>query len=219
VSLIKNLDLHFESDQFNLKIDELEIPDSGVTAFWGHSGSGKTTLFKTLIGLYQPKDWSWIYKDIALHALPLSERRLGVVFQNYELFPHLTAAENIQLVMQARHKKEDLQKAKQQCESFKARLHLDSCWNTKAEKISGGEKQRVSLLRALLSQPRLLLLDEPFSALDPHLRQEARLLLKSVLQELDLPVYLITHDEADVNALAHMRIELEKGRVRSVNKC
>lgn len=219
MSLIKNLNLRFESDQFDLKIDELEIPDSGVTAFWGPSGSGKTTLFKTLIGLYQPENWSWVYKDIALHALPLSERRLGVVFQNYELFPHLTAAENIQLVIQARHKKEDLPKVTQQRESFKSRLHLDSCWNTKAEKISGGEKQRVSLLRALLSRPRLLLLDEPFSALDPHLRQEARLLLKSVLEEFDLPVYLITHDEADVEALANTRIDLAKGRIRSVNKC
>lgn len=218
MSLIKNLNLRFESDHFDLIIDELEIPDRGVTAFWGASGSGKTTLFKTLIGLYQPKDWSWIYKDIALHALSLSERRLGVVFQNYELFPHLTAAENIQLVIQARANKENLSKVMQQCELFKMRLHLESCWNTKAEKISGGEKQRVSLLRALLSQPRLLLLDEPFSALDPHLRKEARLLVKSVLEECNLPVYLITHDEADVEALAQTRIELEKGRIRSLSQ-
>lgn len=214
MSLIKNLNLHFESDLFDLKIDELEIPDQGVTAFWGPSGSGKTTLFKTLIGLYQPKDWSWIYKDISLHTMSLSDRRLGVVFQNYELFPHLTAEENIHLVIQARYCKEDWPKAFQQCEFFKTRLQLESCWKTKTEKISGGEKQRVSLLRALLSQPRLLLLDEPFSALDPHLRKEARTLLKSVLEEVNLPVYLITHDEADVEALAHMRIELERGRIR-----
>lgn len=214
MSLIKNLNLHFDSDHFDLKIDELEIPDSGVTAFWGPSGSGKTTLFKTLIGLYQPAGWSWVYKNTPLHALSLSERRLGVVFQNYELFPHLTAAENIHLVMKARHDSQSLDQALQKCEAFKSRLHLESCWNTKAEKISGGEKQRVALLRALLSQPRLLLLDEPFSALDPHLRQEARTLLKSVLEEFDMPVYLITHDQADVEALAQTRIELAMGRIR-----
>jgi len=214
VSLIKNLHLHFESDHFDLKIEHLEIPDQGVTAFWGHSGSGKTTLFKTLIGLYQPQEWSWTYKDIPLHTLSLSERRLGVVFQNYELFPHLTAEENIQLVIQSRYQKEELRQAIEQCESYKERLHLEACWKTKAEKISGGEKQRVSLLRALLSRPRLLLLDEPFSALDPHLRKEARDLVKTVLKEVNLPVYLITHDEADVEALANQRIELEKGRIR-----
>ncbi len=217
MSLIKNLNLQFEADHFNLKIDELEIPDQGVTAFWGPSGSGKTTLFKTLIGLYRPKNWSWIYKEIHLHELSLSDRRLGVVFQNYELFPHLTAEENIQLVMKSRYNKDELATAFQRCETFKQRLQLQSCWNTKTEKISGGEKQRVSFLRALLSRPRLLLLDEPFSALDPHLRKEARSLLKTVLEEIDLPVYLITHDEADVEALAQQRIELEKGRIRKIN--
>lgn len=219
MSLIKNLNLHFESDHFDLKIDELEIADQGVTAFWGHSGSGKTTLFKTLIGLYSPQNWSWIYKDTALHTLPLNERRLGVVFQNYELFPHLTAEENIQLIVKARHSSEVWPQIFKQCEEFRSRLHLEACWSTRADKISGGEKQRVALLRALLSNPRLLLLDEPFAALDPHLRQEARLLVKSVLEEFAVPVYLITHDQADVEVLAHTRIELEKGRVRGVKKC
>lgn len=218
MSLIKNLDLQFKADSFQLKIDELEIPDQGVTAFWGHSGSGKTTLFKTLIGLYQPENWSWTYQNISLHELSLSERRLGVVFQNYELFPHLTAEENIRLVMRARHEQETLPLAQKQCEEFKEKLHLHTCWQTRADKISGGEKQRVALLRALLSQPRILLLDEPFSALDPHLRQETRLLLKSVLKELNVPVYLITHDQADVEALADTQIELEKGRIRGVKK-
>lgn len=218
MSLIKNLNLRFEADNFGLKIDALEVPDHGVTAFWGPSGSGKTTLFKTLIGLYQPENWSWIYKDVSLHTLSLADRRLGVVFQNYELFPHLTAEENIHLVMKARHPKENLPQVLQQCENFKTRLLLAPCWHTRAEKISGGEKQRVALLRALLSRPRILLLDEPFSALDPDLRQEARLLLKSVLKEFDLPVYLITHDQEDVDALANTQIELEKGRVRGVKK-
>lgn len=215
MSVIKNLNLHFKSDSFDLKIDELEIPDQGVTAFWGPSGSGKTTLFKTLIGLYQPEGWSWNFKDIPLHTFSLADRRLGVVFQNYELFPHLTAEENVKLVIQSRYSKHEVSKANEQCESFKARLNLNACWKTKAEKLSGGEKQRVSLLRALFSQPRMLLLDEPFSALDPHLRKEARGLLKSVLAEFNFPVYLITHDEADVEALAQHRIELENGRIKS----
>lgn len=219
MSLIKNLNLQFKSDQFELKIDELQIPDQGVTAFWGPSGAGKTTLFKTLIGLYQPVDWSWDFKGEPLHRLSVSDRRLGVVFQNYELFPHLTAEENIKIVMQARYSKDELSKVYQLCEEYRQRMQLISCWNARAEKLSGGEKQRVALLRALLSQPRLLLLDEPFSALDPHLRAEARLLVKSVLHELSIPVYLITHDQADVDVLASTQIELDKGLIKSVKKC
>ena len=217
MSLIKNLNLNFKADGFRLQIDQLEIPDQGVTAFWGPSGSGKTTLFKTLIGLYEPENWSWIYKNVSLHKLPLSERQLGVVFPNYELFPHLTAEENIKLVIHARYPASEVEAALVKCENFKMILKLQSCWQTKAEKISGGEKQRVALLRAILSKPRILLLDEPFSALDPELRGEARNLLKAVLGEVDLPVYLITHDREDVDALAQNRIQLKQGRIEDVN--
>lgn len=213
MSHIKNL--KFKLDQFVLQIDDLELSDQGVTAIWGPSGAGKTTLFKTLIGLHQPENWSWTYQNTNLHELSLKDRRLGVVFQNYELFPHLSAEENIKIVIRSRSHEDQLASAFQKCEAYKKRLQLDSCWMTKAENLSGGEKQRVSLMRALLSQPRILLLDEPFSALDPELRNEARQLVKSVLDEISIPVYLITHDLDDVEFLAHSRIELKQGRVQS----
>ncbi len=216
MALIKNL--NFNLDNFNLRIDDLEIADQGVTAIWGPSGSGKSTFFKILIGIYQPVAWSWTMKDESLHEMNLQDRRLGVVFQNYELFPHLSAEENIKIVISARHEKHQISKILSQCEAYKEKLQLHSCWHTLAEKLSGGEKQRVSLLRALLCRPRLLLLDEPFSALDPHLRQESRILVKSILQELEVPVYLITHDLDDVIKLAHTQIELKQGRVVGVNK-
>ncbi len=216
MSRIKNLVLNFEDEGFSLRVDDLEIPDQGVTAFWGPSGSGKTTFFKTLIGLYQPENWSWKYKNIDLSKLSISDRHLGVVFQNHELFPHLTAEENILIVIRARYAKHDYDQAIKQCEFYKQRLKLEACWKTTAEKISGGEKQRVSLMRALLSQPRILLLDEPFSALDPESRHEARSLLKAVLQDVEVPVYLITHDRDDVTELAQTVIELKQGRIQKV---
>ncbi len=217
MSLIKNLNLNFKADGFRLQIEHLEIPDVGVTAFWGPSGSGKTTLFKTLIGLYEPENWSWTYKDISLHLLSLEKRQLGVVFQNYELFPHLTAEQNVKLVIHARYPKSEIADALLKCEKFRIQLKLQSCWETRAEKMSGGEKQRVALLRAVLSKPRILLLDEPFSALDPDVRGEARNLLGSVLADVAIPVYLITHDRSDVDALAQNRILLKHGRVEDVN--
>ncbi len=213
MSLIQNLALKF--DQFKLEIPELHIPDKGVTAFWGPSGSGKTTLFKTLIGIYQPLGWSWNFKDELLSSMDVGERRLGVVFQNYELFSHLTAAENINLILSSRNQIADQSKL---VETYKIKLNLNNCWQTRAENLSGGEKQRVALLRALICRPRLLLLDEPFSALDPDLRSEARALVKSVLTDLEIPIYLITHDPADVTALAHTIIELQQGRIVAVKK-
>jgi ABC-type sulfate/molybdate transport systems ATPase subunit len=213
---IKNLNLKF--DDFCLSISDLEVPDQGVTAFWGPSGSGKTSFFKTLIGIYQPENWTWKFQNEDLHALPLNERRLGVVFQNYELFPHMTAEENILIVMRSRYEKIDLQKALADSDTYKQILKLNNCWNTKAEKLSGGEKQRVAIMRALLCRPRLLLLDEPFSALDPHLREEARHLVRSVISSLDIPTYLITHDIDDVTTLAHTQVQLNQGRVESVKK-
>ncbi len=214
MSVIKNL--KFSLDQFNLQIDQLEIPDQGVTAFWGESGSGKTTLFKILIGLYQPVDWSWNFKNESLEKRSLSERQLGVVFQNYELFPHMTAEENILIVLHARNSTENLKSKIAECEQYKIRLQLEKCWNTQASKLSGGEKQRVALLRAIISQPKLLLLDEPFSALDPHLRQEAREIVKQILLEQAVPVYMITHDLEDVRFLAQTQVVLNQGRVLSV---
>lgn len=213
MSFIKNLHLKFEN--FTLEIPELVIPEKGVTAFWGPSGSGKTTLFRTLIGINQPENWSWVFNGENLHEMKLTERRLGVVFQSYELFPHLTAEENILLVAKARHSNEDISEL---IETYKGKLNLNRCWTTLAQKLSGGEKQRVSIMRALVSCPRILLLDEPFSALDPHLRKEARALIKSILLQLDIPVYLITHDQDDVEALAHAVVELKQGRVVGIKK-
>ncbi len=213
MSSIKNLYIKF--DQFELDIPELIIPDKGVTAIVGSSGSGKTTFLQTLIGLHQPKNWSWTFKGETLSDLSIGERRLGIVFQAYDLFPHLTAEDNILLILKARNSEKNYDAAKKQLEQYKKVLNLDSCWGTLADKLSGGEKQRVALLRALVSNPRILLLDEPFSALDADLRFEARQMLKKVVSQLDIPVYLVTHDKEDVEFLAQHVVCMSHGQITS----
>lgn len=201
-------------DDFELNIQELMIPEKGITAILGSSGSGKTTFLKTLIGLYQPRGWSWTFKGELLSALDIGGRRLGVVFQGYDLFPHLTADENINLVLKARNSEKAARTAAQnKVEKYISQLHLERCRHTRAQNLSGGEKQRVALLRALVSNPRILLLDEPFSALDTDLRSEARLLVKELLSQLDIPVYLVTHDKEDVATLAENVIHLKNGKL------
>ena len=205
-------DILVQLGSFTLSVDQLQLPDTGVTAIQGPSGSGKTTFFNTLIGIHQPKNWSWKFNGIDLAKLKISERRLGVVFQNYELFPHLSAEENIKIVFEARRDGN----FKTAVESFVDRLNLKSCWSTKAADLSGGEKQRVALLRALICEPQILLLDEPFSALDSASRAQARILVKSVLAELSIPVYLISHDLEDTAFLAQHRVYIDSGRFTQV---
>lgn len=210
MALIKNVNVTLGN--FSLKIDSLSIADKGVTAFTGASGAGKTTFFNTLIGIHNPAGWSWQFKDENLAELSISGRRLGVVFQTYDLFPHLSAKENIQLIFRVRNTAE---KFEETIEPYLARLALKKCWNTKAADLSGGEKQRVALLRALICKPRILLLDEPFAALDADVKTEARALVKSLITDLDIPTYLITHDEADIEALAQQVIFIQNGQFAS----
>ena len=213
MSFIKNL--YIKYDNFELNIPELNIPEKGVTAIQGSSGSGKTTFLNALIGIYQPKGWTWKFKNETLSQLSISDRRLGVVFQSYDLFPHLTAEDNILLVLKARNSEFNRNEVIKQLQKYKFQLNLESCWTTLAHNLSGGEKQRVALLRALVSNPRILLLDEPFSALDTDLRAEARQLVKELISQLEIPVYLITHDKQDVEFLAQNVIYLRAGKIIS----
>ncbi len=213
MSVIKNL--HLQIQDFSLSIDELSLSDHEVTAVIGPSGSGKSTFFKALIGLEKPQsNWSWKFKEILLSDLDISERRLGVVFQNYELFPHLTAQQNIEMVMKARNNFGS--EAQEKKEYFKNKLNLTKCWTTSAHRLSGGEQQRVALLRAMLSLPRLILLDEPFSALDEKNKNEAYDLLQSVISEIEAPALLITHDMKEAQLFAKKMIYFDQGRV--INK-
>ncbi len=209
MSLIKNL--NFTADGFQIDIPHLEFSDQGVTAITGHSGSGKTTFFKILLGLYQPKNWSWTLHNTEMSDLNLNERQLGVVFQSYELFPHMTAEENITLIMQSRGNLNKL--ALEMLEHFKHTLKLEKCWKTKAKNLSGGEQQRVALLRAVLSKPQLLLLDEPFSALDSEVKQEAYGLVQSVLGEIRVPALIITHNILEAKLFTSDIIEFKNGKI------
>lgn len=196
---------------FKVSVPRWEISDQGVTALWGPSGAGKTSLFRLLIGLEDCPGMSWQMGGLDLAQLSIEERRLGVVFQNYEIFPHMSVSENVLFAAKARSiEKKAARKGVQQLID---ELDLKKCQDTKGRLLSGGERQRTALARALIGEPRMLLLDEPFSNLDLVLRSQARDLVKKVIQTRDIPTLLITHDEADVANLAQFRVSIQNGKI------
>lgn len=209
MSLVENL--RREYDSFKIEIPRWEILDEGVTVLWGPSGSGKTSVFRVLLGLEECPGMNWDFQGENLARLKTPERRLGVVFQSLDLFPHMTAEENI--LFAARARKVSAQKVQKKIRDLKRQLQMESFFERKVNVLSGGEKQRVALARALIGEPRLLLLDEPFSALDQELREESRRLLKTVVDVEKIPTLLVTHDQRDVEVLANKVTKIASGHL------
>lgn len=209
MSLVQNLRVDYGS--FRLEIPKWEIADQGVTTLWGPSGAGKTSVLRVLLGLDLCPELKWQFRGEDLAALPLGERRLGVVFQNHEVFPHMSIAGNVAFAAKARgiaeaHWHGDLK-------NWAEALGLSGILARKAHLLSGGERQRTALLRALAARPQFLFLDEPFSNLDEELRVRTRELIRQVTRERNIPVLLITHDQADVENFSDHLVKIKDGKL------
>ena len=179
-------------------------------ALVGPSGAGKTTVLRAVAGLARPErgrvalDREVLFDSSAGIDLPPEDRRVGFVFQDYALFPHMTVRQNVAYGAPAR------------VGELLERFRIAHLAGARPDEISGGERQRVGLARALARNPGVLLLDEPLSALDPHTRAALRLELKELVDELDLPVLLVTHDFHDAAVLADRVAAIADGRVRQI---
>ncbi|MFO0629690.1 MAG: ATP-binding cassette domain-containing protein [Polyangiales bacterium] len=188
---------------------------STVTAVMGPSGAGKTTLLACIAGVLRPSAGRVIVGDDRLYDedarvfVPPHRRRVAMVFQTLALFPHLTVWENVAYGLRAETPRARRDASMAWLERVRAAGLADRSPST----LSGGEAQRVALARALASQPRLLLLDEPFSSLNPSLRVELGDLLRALLAETPVPVLLVTHDLADARRLASRILQLDAGRI------
>lgn len=191
--------------------------ENGITVLLGASGSGKTTLLKLISGILAPdegiiKVGAETYFDSNQKInLPVQKRRVGYVFQNYALFPHLTAAQNIAYGI-----KDDsaykLEKAKSILKNFRL-SHLEK---RLPREMSGGEQQRIALARALASDPAIVLLDEPLSAVDISTRIDLLNEIDQAQQQANVPFIYVTHNEMEADRLAKQRITLEQGKIVSL---
>lgn len=209
MSLVEKLIIEYID--FSVRIEKWELLDSGVNVLWGPSGSGKTSVFRGLLGLENVTECKWIFDNEDLGRLSPGKRNIGVVFQTYDLFPHMTAYENIHFAAEA--KKVKAATFEQQLETIAKKLRIEHLLSKKAPLLSGGEQQRVALARAVVGNPRMLFLDEPFSALDEELKQESRELVRDFIKAQNIPVLLITHDKRDVEALGDKVFEIKNGRI------
>jgi molybdate transport system ATP-binding protein len=187
----------------------------GVTVLVGPSGSGKSTTLAAIAGLLRPDTGlvalgarSWFDASAGID-LPVHERRVAYVFQSLALFPHKTATTNVTYGMDRRLSREA---RRERALALLARFQVAHLAGRKPGTFSGGEAQRVALARALGMSPRALLLDEPFSALDPDLRSTLFEDVLGIAKDLMVPVLLVTHEKAEAAALAARTIRLEAGR-------
>lgn len=186
-----------------------------LTALVGPSGSGKTTTLRAIAGLYRPAHGRvachgsvWFDAAVGLFV-PARQRRVGLVFQSYALFPHLTAIENIMEAlgdMPAEQRREEAR-------ALLERMHLHDMDNRRPAQMSGGQQQRVAVARALARRPDVLLLDEPFSAVDRVTRRRLRRELAEIRRDLPMPVILVTHDLDDVTRLADRVCVMDCGAI------
>lgn len=185
----------------------------------GPSGAGKSQTLKIIAGLARADAGHvrLLGRDLQDRArglnLPARERRLGYVFQDYALFPHLTVRQNVAFGLAGGWRNPARQLVHPELTRWLQTLGLSELAEHYPEQISGGQRQRVALARALVGGPRALLLDEPFAALDSPLRRRLRQELLGLLQGLDLPMLLITHDEEDAEALAEQVLRMDQGRL------
>jgi ABC-type Fe3+/spermidine/putrescine transport system ATPase subunit len=189
----------------------LQLPAGETVALLGASGSGKSTLLKIAAGLEAPERGSVWFDGQDITAWPPERRGFALMFQDFALFPHLSVQDNVAfgLVEQGQRKAA----AREQAREMLARFGLADRATARVWTLSGGEQQRVALARALITRPRALLLDEPFSALDTALREQLRNEFHDRITEAGMSALLVTHDEAEARAMAQHAWALEAGRL------
>jgi len=191
---------------------ELHCEKGEVLALVGPSGAGKSTVLRCIAGLQSPqqglvscKGQTWFDSEAKLNKTP-QQRRVGMVFQNYALFPHLTVMENIKLALDI-----DKEQHHQHGKRLLEQVNLSGLEQRYPHQLSGGQQQRVAIARALARQPEVLLLDEPFSAVDKVTRRKLYMELNTLRRQLDMPVILVTHDLDEAAMLADSLCVIHQG--------
>ncbi|WP_296690696.1 ABC transporter ATP-binding protein [Treponema sp. UBA6852] len=187
----------------------LEIGDSQIVSILGSSGGGKTTLLNIILGLLQPDSGKIIFNGSDITNTPMERRGFNIVFQDYALFPNLTAYKNI--VYGLRNYPD--RSSKEEIEALIDLLDLREHLNKKIDQLSGGQKQRVALARTMVMKPKILLLDEPLSALDGVIKESIKEKIVTIAKEFHLTTIIVTHDPEEALTISDKVLILNKGKI------
>jgi sulfate transport system ATP-binding protein len=220
--------MHIEIDEISKEFGttaalhpvSLSIPTGALVALLGPSGSGKTTLLRILGGLEFPSSGRVLFDGLDATNMTVQERRAGFVFQSYALFRHMTVFENIAYGLRARPRKARPAEAEiaRRVTKLLELIQLPDVGTRYPSQLSGGQRQRVALARALAIEPRMLLLDEPFGALDAKVRKELRQGLREIHDTTGLTTVFVTHDQDEAMHLADLVVVMSMGRIEQIGR-
>jgi sulfate transport system ATP-binding protein len=192
----------------------IEVPDGSLTALLGPSGSGKSTLLRIIAGLEEPTSGTVVIHGEDVTHLPPQKREIGFVFQHYAAFKHMTVRDNVAFGLRIRKVGKDATRSR--VDELLEVVGLTGWAQRYPSQLSGGQRQRMALARALAVQPKVLLLDEPFGALDANVRQELREWLRRLHDEVHVTTVIVTHDQEEAMAISDRIVVLDHGQVQQV---
>jgi len=197
-----------------------EIPDGKLIGLLGPSGCGKSTTLNLLSGLLMPTSGKIFFGDDDVTFLPAEHRGVGLVFQNYALYPHLTVRQNILFPLENLKGKQKLSKSVMEEKAMEAAklVQIDTLMDRKPNELSGGQQQRVAIARALVKMPRILLLDEPLSNLDARLRLQTREEIRRIQRQTGITTVFVTHDQEEAMSISDLIIVMKDGVVQQIGK-
>jgi len=199
-----------------------DVPPGKLFTLLGPSGCGKTTTLRSIAGLERPQAGEIKVADEVIYSsarrifVPPNQRGLGMVFQSYAIWPHMTVYENAAFPLRVGRRKLSRREIDERVNRVLATVDLSEMAQREATKLSGGQQQRLALARALVMEPRLLLLDEPLSNLDAKLRERMRFELKRLQRELGITTVYVTHDQSEALALSHAIAVMSRGRIEQI---
>ena len=208
------------SDVIAVNNFNFEIPDGRLVGLLGPSGCGKSTTLNLICGLLKPSEGKIFFGEDDVTNLPPENRGVGMVFQNYALYPHLTVMQNIMFPLQNLKGEYKLTKAQMQEKAMAAAklVQIEALMDRKPKELSGGQQQRVAIARALVKTPRVLLLDEPLSNLDARLRLQTREEIRRIQQETGVTTIFVTHDQEEAMSISDMIVVMKDGVVNQIGK-
>ncbi|MBQ9116199.1 MAG: ABC transporter ATP-binding protein [Clostridia bacterium] len=198
----------------------LEIEDGSLIGLLGPSGCGKSTTLNLLSGLQRPTSGQIFFGDDDVTDLPVENRGVGLVFQNYALYPHLTVKQNITFPLENRKGKDKLTRKQMDEMAYETAklVQIDQLMDRKPAELSGGQQQRVAIARALVKNPRILLLDEPLSNLDARLRLQTREEIRRIQRSTGITTVFVTHDQEEAMSISDLIVVMKDGVVHQIGK-